>query len=250
MSSFTLKQIGSAVLTFAVYSLLIKWEAAALLVVAVGFHEYSHLYAARKFGLPTKGFFLMPFIGGVALVAGRYRSLGQQAIVVLAGPIGGGLLAGVTAGVYFLTGWSFLAAAASWMAMLNLFNLLPFSFMDGGQLLGTITYSINRTLGFFCYAISTVVAIAVLMWMAPVLGCLVTLFGGGSLWNEYKNWKHFRAGQTWLCTENYLYPPSKLSPAQMSVTIGAWALTTGLLLLLASVLAHNPEANFSQLFKK
>lgn len=250
MSDRTLKQIGSALLTFAVYSFFLNWKVGLLLVVAIGFHEYSHLFAARKMGLQTKGFFLMPFVGGVALVAQRYRTLGEQAFVVLAGPIGGGLLAVATAGLYYLTGQqhAWMAAAAGWMCLLNLFNLLPLSFLDGGQLMGTITFTINRTLGFVCMAVSTVIAAAWLLKMSPVIGMLIVFFGGSSLLMEYRNWKNYREGNYYLCTEDYLNPPTKLAPWQMTLTISAWLLTAGVLLVVNQMMSDNLLTNFPQYF--
>src|SRR5512142_2482919 len=103
MPHITQKQVFSIFLTFIVYCLLVPWQAALLLVVAVGFHESSHLWAAHKMGLQTKGFYLVPFMGGVAFINGPYRTLGQQAFVVLAGPFGGGLLAAVTAGAWYVS---------------------------------------------------------------------------------------------------------------------------------------------------
>lgn len=231
-----MKQIGFAVLTLAVYSAIIGFDNALLLIVAIGFHESSHLLAAHKLGLKTKGFYLIPFVGGVALIEGRYKSLWQQAQVVLAGPVGGGLLAGATALVWYFTGNAWIGRAATIMCLLNLFNLLPFSFMDGGQLLGTITYTVSRTLGFVCLTVSTVVAAAFLLYSAPVLGVLIVLVGGSSLLKEFNNWNNYRKGNHYLCTEDYLYPPTKLSGAELSLTLGGWSLTTGLLILLAYVL--------------
>ncbi len=249
MNDQTKKQIGFAIFTFFIYTLLVNWKAALLLTIGVGFHEYSHLLAAKYMGMKTKGFYLVPFMGGVAFVEGKYKSLGQQAFVVLAGPAGGGLLALVTAGAYLVTGVPFLAAAASWMCLLNLFNLLPLSSMDGGQLMGTITYSINRTLGMVCMVISNVVA-AVIMWKVNmVLFALVLLFGGISVVDEIRNWNYFRKGMHYMCSENYLHPPKKLSGFQMFLTIAGWVGTFVILAFAMYMLKFTPNSNINVLVK-
>ena len=232
-----MKQLGFALLTIIVYTVLFHSLGVAILLVgAIAFHEYSHLLAAQKMGLPTRGFFLLPFVGGVALVAGRYRRYSQQAFVVLAGPVGGGLLALVTAGAYLLLGFPWLAAAAYWMCFLNLFNLAPLSFLDGGQLMGTITYSINRTLGVVCVAVSTVIAVLVILHFNPVLGLMIAWFGGSAAWKEIQNLKAWNNGQTYLCPDTWINPPKKLSILQMSGTILGWGFTAAVLAFTMSIL--------------
>lgn len=250
LDSFTTrqKQIGSVLLTLAVYTWLINWQAAILLVIAVGFHELSHLWAARRMGLRTGGFYLMPFMGGVAFITQRYKTLGQQAFVVLLGPVGGGLLAVLTAVVFYFTKLPFLAAAATWMCYLNLFNLAPFSFMDGGQLMDTISYSINRTLGLVLRAASTVVAIIFLLKVAPMIAVLVIVFGLPSLFMEYKNWKAYREGDFYLCSSEYLHPPKKLTLGQGAMTVGGWLITAIVLLITMGSLTSNPMESIQTIF--
>jgi len=250
MNSYTQKQIIFALFTVVIYTFLVGWQAAIILTVGVGFHEYSHLFAAKRMGLPTKGFFLLPFIGGVALVSGKYKSFGQQAFVVLAGPMGGGLLALVTAVVYYLTDITALAAAATWMCWLNLFNLLPLSFMDGGQLMGTITYSINKTLGMVLYTLSTLVAIVALWFFSPFLFGLVLLFGGGGVLIELKNWHYFRTERTYLCDESYLNPPSRLTRKQAAFTIVGWVGTASILLITYYLLQQDPASSMSTIIHR
>ena len=250
MLGFTQKQLGFALFTFIVYALLVGWQVALLLIIAVGFHEYCHLWAAKKMGLNTKGFYLVPFMGGVALVDGRYKSYGQQAFVVLAGPIGGGLLAIATAIAYHFTGIPFLAAAGTWMLYLNLFNLLPLSFMDGGQLMGTLTYSINRTLGMVCNVLSTIVAAYVMWHFNPVLLFLVLFLGGSAVLKEILDWNNFRKGKQYLCADTYLNPPEKLSVVQWIATAGTWAVTFLVFGLILAFLRQMPEANFNTLFQR
>ena len=247
--STRMKQIGFAIMTFAVYMAIINWKVALLLTVGVGFHEYSHLWAAKRLGLATKGFYLVPFMGGVAFITDRYKRYSQQSFVVIMGPVGGGLLALVTAGAWYLTGLPFLAAAASWMCFLNLFNLLPLSFMDGGQLMDTICYSVNRTFGMVLHIISTVVAGVVLWHFNPVIAGLVIFLGGGSLIVEIKNWDNFRKGKTWLCSDAYLNPPAPLSKKEMSLTATSWLVTLLILGATRYYLSAFEEASLSSIIK-
>lgn len=247
--STRMKQVAAAIITVAIYTAILGWKVALLLAVGVGFHEYGHLWAARRMGLETKGFYLLPFMGGVALVAGRYKTYGQQAFVVIMGPLWGAFLALVSFGVYFLTHQVFWLQASAWMALLNLFNLLPLSFMDGGQLMGTITYSIHKTLGMVCHTVSTVIAIFVLFHYNPVLSALVSVFGGASVAREIKNWYHFRKGELWMVSDDYLEQPKSLSAWQIVLVASSWFTLSVALAVLMGVIHNIPGSSFMLLFK-
>jgi Zn-dependent protease len=218
------KQVLSVVITFIIYSLLAGWQVSALLVIAIGFHECSHLLAAKILKLKTRGFYLLPFIGGISFVAERYKRLTQQAFVVLAGPVGGGVLAFFTFFLYIMTGIPFLGYSAYLMGALNLFNLLPLSMMDGGQLMNTISYSINRKLGFRLQVISSVLAVILLaIFINPILALFIAFLGYGPLKTEYLNQKN-------NITTNQA---AVMNSSQMFLTGGGWILTaTSLIWLL------------------
>lgn len=247
MSDYTKKQIGFAALTFAIYTFCFSWKIALLIMVTVGFHEYSHLFAARKLGMKTKGFFFIPFVGGLALVGDQYKKLSDKAIVLLAGPVGGGLLAACFAGAWYVTQIPILGMAAYWMGLVNLFNLIPFSFLDGGQLLHSIASSINRTVALVGLTLSTIIGAGLLLKVAPIIGALIVVFGGMAVWKEFNNWKALRDGKEWLATDDYLYPPTKMSGKEMMLTVGAWSLAAGLLMLMIGWL---PESNLADLFNQ
>jgi len=223
-----------------------NWKIALLIMVAVGFHEYSHLFAARQLGLKTGGFYMIPFVGGLALITERYSKTTNKVITVLAGPAGGGLLAAITAGAWYLTGYSWLAISAYWMAILNLFNLLPLSFLDGGQLLNSITYSINRGFGVIVQAISTIAAGIIIWRFNPIIAILLSFFGGMQVYSDAKNWLAFRKGETWRVSVEWLYPPKRLSWLEIMLTILTW-LVLGIALLL--VMAKLPTSSLIDLLQ-
>lgn len=257
--SFFDKRILWAIATIAIYTWFFHSIWPALLIAgAISWHESCHLMAAKKMGLRTRGFTLYPFIGGMALVDDYYRSYGQQAFVVLAGPVGGGLGAIATGLVYTLLKSVFhvdlpwLCAAAYWMAFINLFNFLPLSFMDGGQLMSTITYSINRTLGVFSFALSTIVAIVGLCLISPILGMFVAFFGGAQTANELMAWNSWRKGETWKCPDHWNNPPKNLSGFQMLEVIISWTVASIALVAMMMFLKKlDPDAsNLLYFFKK
>ena len=221
-----MKQLLSILLCFAVYSTFINWKVSLLLIVSVAFHEQSHLWAAKHLKLRTNLFYMIPFVGGVALINDRYKRYSQQAFVAIMGPVGGTVLALTTSLAWYLTGWQVLAPAAFYMSLMNLFNLAPLAMLDGGQLLDTITYSFNRTLGLVVHIVSTAVAIVLITWKGNMtIGILIAVFGIPQIITEVNNWRAYRAGTFYLCTQNYLFPPRKSSWKEILLTVGAWATT-------------------------
>jgi Zn-dependent protease len=229
MSSGT-KQLLSIILSLAVYAFYLNWKISLLLVVSIAFHEQCHLLAAKKMGLSTNRFYLIPFLGGVALITGKIKRYSQDAFVSLMGPVGGGALAMLTAGLWFITGWTWLAAAASFMCLINVFNLMPLSFMDGGRVLNSICYSINKTFGMVIYSLSTLVACVGIYYLNPMVALMIIMFGGPAVLKEINNWRFYREGKAWLCTDDYLHAPKPLTYKQMALTLAGWFATAGILL--------------------
>jgi hypothetical protein len=136
------------------------------------------------------------------------------------------------------------------MCFLNIFNLLPLSFMDGGQLMGTISYSLNKTLGMVLNTASTIFAVIFIWKYNPMISALVVLFGGATVFREITNWKNYRKGKTYLCDEDYLNPPTALSKKEMAATIIGWGLTATILVLVKAYLNDFDAAKFSTLLGK
>ncbi len=62
-------KVALAGASFASYSYLTDWKFAIIILISLVFHEYGHLKAMKKFGLKTKGIYLIPFVGGAAVQA-------------------------------------------------------------------------------------------------------------------------------------------------------------------------------------
>jgi Zn-dependent protease len=114
------------------------------LFVSVLLHEFGHILAARRYGIPTPEIILSP-IGGIARIARMPQKPSQELVVALAGPLVtlfilvAGLLIWIATGSSFN---AFLMAAdhgSLWpMVILTngfllAFNLLPAFPMDGGR---------------------------------------------------------------------------------------------------------------------
>lgn len=124
-----------------------SWKFAALIMVSLFVHESGHVWAMKKCGMKIKGIFFIPFMGGAAVTDSSFKTRGEEVFVALMGPLWGFLLALATVTPYILTKNPLFAAAASWMCMVNLFNLLPINPLDGGRVFKSVAFSINSNAG-------------------------------------------------------------------------------------------------------
>ncbi len=238
-----LKQILSIVITFAILTFLINWKMAILFIIGIGFHELSHLWAARFLKLETDGFYLIPFIGGVAFIKEKCKSFRQQVFISIMGPIGGGLIAAVCAIIYYFSKNIYFAAAAEWLFIINIFNLLPLSFLDGGRIMSAITYSINDYVGVYCLVISTILAIALIGALNPMLIGLMLIWGIPEVWRELASLKAVEEGKLWLASKEFLIKPTKLSRKDIVLTILIYTLVISGMSVWCYKLSLIPNAN-------
>jgi Zn-dependent protease len=124
---------GTALVSVAAYALFFGWPLAALFVALLFIHEMGHVIQLRREGLHASVPMFIPFMG--AFIAAR--SLGEnaqaEARVGLAGPILGSIGAGAVALAGALLHSPLLLAAAYLGFLINLFNLIPVTPLDGGR---------------------------------------------------------------------------------------------------------------------
>lgn len=131
----------------AAYSWLFSFQFALLLIGCLVFHEYGHIRAMKYFGIKTKGIYLIPFVGGLALGENKINTRWQDVVISIMGPMFGLLLSVISLLLYWLTGLPLFAGLAAFNALLNLFNLLPVLPLDGGHILKSITFSMHSLAG-------------------------------------------------------------------------------------------------------
>lgn len=124
----------------AVYSIMFTVEFALALIAVLVFHEYGHLRAMKKSGLPTKGMYLIPFVGGLA-VGDMPKTRWQDVYISMMGPVFGLIMTVAFYIVYLVTESHFAGLVASTSALLNLFNLIPVYPLDGGRVVKSLVFS-------------------------------------------------------------------------------------------------------------
>lgn len=87
-----------------------------------------------------------------------FPSRGAEVFIAIMGPIWGLAFAMIVGLVYLATHNPIFAATASWMAMVNLFNLLPINPLDGGRIMKSIAYSVHSRAGLLCLIVGILVS--------------------------------------------------------------------------------------------
>lgn len=179
--SFALGAVATGVLTLASFVPWFGFSGAAMLIALIFIHELGHVVAMRSLGLPVRGLYFLPFVGGVAVGAAA-RTEAERGFVSLMGPG----LSLVTTALLYLTAISSGSADVAYLtllsALLNGFNLLPVMPLDGGHVLEALLSRIDAgvlglikmcllllALGVALYAGSTIMTVLFALALPSVL---------------------------------------------------------------------------------
>jgi len=96
-------------------------------------HELGHGYFIKRAGLDAGWPIFIPGFGAMISLRGQVPDADTEARIAYGGPLAGAASAVACAGIYFLTDSRLALALASTGFILNLFNLIPLSPLDGGR---------------------------------------------------------------------------------------------------------------------
>jgi len=172
--------------SLAAYSWLFSIEFAIALILCLVFHEYGHIKAMKYFGLKTKGIYLIPFVGGLALSDSKINTRWQDVVISIMGPFFGLILSVAALIGYWITDIEVLAGIAVFNAILNLFNLLPILPLDGGHVLKSIAFSVNSKLGLVACVLGAVFGVYISYHYGLALLGFLLAIGSIEIVFEYK----------------------------------------------------------------
>lgn len=121
------------------YSLFFGWPFALGFVILIFVHELGHALVLRKEGIAAGLPVFIPFVGAFISMKGMPRNAWKEAIVGIGGPILGSVGALLVLLLAKQQQSQLLFALAETGFLINLFNLLPVSPMDGGRILGGVS---------------------------------------------------------------------------------------------------------------
>jgi Zn-dependent protease len=165
------------------YALLYPWQFAAGLVGMIFVHEMGHYAVARQQGIKTGVPVFIPFVGAFIGLKQQPHDARQEAIIAIAGPVVGSAAAFATLVVGQAQGGTpaghLLLALAQLGFIINLFNLIPVSPLDGGRVLSLLSKY------FSLVGLLILVALLVLVNFNPLL-MLIIAVGGWSTWQRFR----------------------------------------------------------------
>jgi Zn-dependent protease len=134
-----LKTGGTMILSIGGYALFYGWKFAVGLVLLIFVHECGHLIAARRVGLPVGLPVFIPFMGAIIALKEAPKNAWIEAQVGIGGPLLGSVGAALCHLIYIVTGERLFCVLANVGYLINLFNLAPIGFLDGGRIVTALS---------------------------------------------------------------------------------------------------------------
>jgi Zn-dependent protease len=134
-----LKTGGTMLLSIGIYALIWGWWFAAGFVILIFVHECGHLLVAKALRLKVSAPMFIPFMGAFITLRENPSNAWVEARVGIGGPILGALGSVACYGIYLLTDNPMFSALAHVGFLLNLFNLAPVGFLDGGRIASALS---------------------------------------------------------------------------------------------------------------
>ena len=157
------------------YAMFWGWPFAVGFVALLFIHEMGHVVALRMMGIKATAPMFIPFMGAFIGMKQMPKDAFAEALMAFGGPFLGTLGAIGCAGVGMLTGNPFWYALATTGFLLNLFNLLPISPLDGGRIIGVISpklwiLGLIGAVGLFYLTWSPIIALIIIMGSLQIYG--------------------------------------------------------------------------------
>jgi Zn-dependent protease len=134
-----LKTGGTMILSVGAYAMAWGWQYALGFVLLIFVHECGHLIVARQAGLSVGAPVFIPFMGAFIALKDSPKNAWIEACVGIGGPLLGTLGAALCEVLFRVTGNPLYRALAYSGFMLNLFNMMPVGFLDGGRIVTALS---------------------------------------------------------------------------------------------------------------
>jgi Zn-dependent protease len=141
---FKFSTLFSALITYAFLVTIYGWQFAIGIIALLLVHEFGHMMAATKEGLPVTAP-IFALLGAFVRTQTR-NDARQDAFIAIAGPAAGllaagacGALSGTATSPY---GKGLFFALMSFGCLITIFNLLPIGFVDGGKIARVLPHAV------------------------------------------------------------------------------------------------------------
>lgn len=121
------------------YAMLWTWKFALGFVLLLFIHEMGHVLMLRRHGLKASTPVFVPFMGAAVFLREHPQDARTEAEIGIGGPFLGTLGSLGCLGLFFLTGYPLFLALTYVGFLINLFNLVPLTPLDGGRVAAAIS---------------------------------------------------------------------------------------------------------------
>ncbi|HEY4373088.1 MAG TPA: site-2 protease family protein [Burkholderiales bacterium] len=170
---------GTMIISVFAYALVFGWKYAVGFVLLLFCHEMGHFIAARLRGMDVGAPTFIPFIGAWIQLKEQPLDAETEAYIGIAGPMLGSAAAYVCYLIGTATGESIWLALAYGGFMLNLFNLIPLSPLDGGRIVGVVSPRI--------WLLGVPLLAALFFWKPSPMLILIAIIAAPQVWAVLKN---------------------------------------------------------------
>ena len=176
--------VVSMLLSVGAYGLVYGWAFGFSIVYLLLVHELGHYVACKIKGIPVKPTLFIPFLGAAVRLEKMPTSAAENAFIAYMGPVFG-VLSIVPAVILYMTTHSPLwLAVISMGSILNLFNLIPFSILDGGKIVGGISPKL--------WFVGLILIIAYVVYSHSAMATVIAILGVIQLWSFYRQQKSIK----------------------------------------------------------
>lgn len=168
---------GTMLISIVTYAFVYGWRYAVGIVGLIFAHEMGHYLAAKQSKLDVGAPCFIPFVGAWIQLKEQPMNVEVEAFVGMAGPVVGSGAAFFCYLVAESSGSSLLMAIAYSGFMLNLFNLIPITPLDGGRIVAVISpkiwyVGIPILIGLFLWRPSPMLLLLGILFIPKVLEAL------------------------------------------------------------------------------
>ncbi len=172
------KFLWTMLVSAAVYVWIGGWAFGIGLVLLLFVHEMGHVLEARRQGLPVSAPMFIPFMGALITMKQLPEDAWREARIGIAGPLLGSLGAAAVYAVGVAYDSRSLKAIAFLGFLINLFNLLPASPLDGGR----IAAALHPAMWF----LGVLGLVALVVYRPNPILILILLFSATEIWHRWQ----------------------------------------------------------------
>ncbi|MBI3595426.1 MAG: site-2 protease family protein [Nitrospirae bacterium] len=161
-----------------IYALFYGWAFAAGLVILIFLHEMGHAAAIRMKGIKTGAPVFIPFVGAFIAMKEFPKNVKVESFIAFGGPLAGAVASTFAYMLFKESGNSLYLALAYVGFLMNLFNLIPFSPLDGGRIVAAVSTKI--------WGVGLVAVLLFFLKTHHPMLLMILLFGAIRLWKSWK----------------------------------------------------------------